>query len=57
MFDNKELTNEQIEEAKQRTQFTAKPYHEHPDCIRIAAEWLDAQRRLKAPALGGGRSR
>lgn len=43
------ITDEQIEQAKQSTRYTGKPVHEHPDCIRIAAEWLSAQRRIKQP--------
>ncbi len=50
----KNIPDEQIEEASRRTRYASKPYHQHPDCIRIAAEWLDAQRRLKAPAVGRG---
>ena len=38
------LTDEQIEEAKQRTKYsTAEQLHQHNDCVRIAYEWLDAQ--------------
>jgi len=41
------LTDEQIETAKKQTKYTDQPYHEHPDCIRIAYEWLDAQTNIK----------
>lgn len=44
------FTDEQIEEAKRRTLYTSKPHHEHPDCIRIAAEWLAAQQRIQKPS-------
>jgi hypothetical protein len=27
--------------------------HEHPDCVRIAYEWLDAQKKLKGPRKHG----
>lgn len=37
------LSDQQIEEAKKQTKYTDTPGHEHPDCIRIAYEWLDAQ--------------
>lgn len=44
------ITNEQIEAAKANTNYTTgKPHHEHPDCIRIAVEWLAAQRQIKRP--------
>jgi hypothetical protein len=53
------VSDDQIEEAKRRTHYsnhsnTGEPNHEHPDCIRIAVQWLDAQRRLKSPAVGRG---
>lgn len=49
------ITNEQIEAAKANTNYTTgKPHHEHPDCIRIAVEWLEAQKRLKNPSFGRG---
>jgi hypothetical protein len=39
------LTDEQIEQGKKTTRYSSReaPHHEHPDCIRIAYEWLDAQ--------------
>lgn len=43
------ITTEQIEQAKRRTRYRGTPYHQHPDCIRIAVEWLAAQRRMKNP--------
>lgn len=42
------LTDEEIEDAKRRTKYSHdEPHHEHPDCIRIAYEWLDAQTKTK----------
>lgn len=45
------LTAEEIEKAKARTRYSLPedPHHEHDDCIRIAYEWLDAQKKLSAP--------
>jgi hypothetical protein len=44
------LTDEQIEEAKKHTKYTTEHVlHEHNDCIRIAYEWLDAQRATVRP--------
>lgn len=41
------LTDEEIERAKRETKYTNQsPRHEHPDCIRIAYEWLDAQKKI-----------
>jgi len=45
------LTDEQIDAAKQRTTYSLPdPVHQHNDCIRIAYEWLDAQKKLKRPS-------
>lgn len=42
------LTDEEIERAKRETKYGIEmPLHEHPDCIRIAYEWLDAQKKTK----------
>jgi hypothetical protein len=51
------LTDETIEQAKadmERNGFYSlaygsggKPHHEHPDCIRLAYQWLDAQKKTK----------
>lgn len=42
------LTAEEIENAKTACRRTAgEPVHGHDDSIRIAYEWLDAQKRLK----------
>ncbi|MGO1160443.1 hypothetical protein ACTOV4_00625 [Brucella sp. C7-11G] len=44
------LSDEQIEEAKKTTRYSlGDQNHEHPDCIRFAYEWLDAQKKLKNP--------
>lgn len=45
------LTDKQIEQAKKTTRYSSRNdiLHEHNDCIRIAYEWLDAQKKLKAP--------
>lgn len=40
------LSNVDIEIAKRRTIYKTSPQHEHPDCIRLAYEWLDAQTKL-----------
>jgi hypothetical protein len=41
------LSNARIDEAKLRTKYRhADRLHEHHDCIRIAYEWLDAQRKI-----------
>jgi hypothetical protein len=41
------ITDEDIEAAKARTRYTDQPHHEHNDCIRLAYEWLDAQKTVK----------
>jgi hypothetical protein len=43
------LTGAEIEEAKKRTNYSLKSdiLHEHNDCIRMAYEWLDAQKKIK----------
>jgi hypothetical protein len=35
--------------ARRSAERCAPPVHEHDDCIRIAYEWLDAQRKLRNP--------
>lgn len=42
------ISDEQIENAK-RTVRLERAHHEHNDCIRIAYEWLDAQKKTKQP--------
>lgn len=42
------ISAEEIAEAKKMTKYgTKKVLHEHDDCIRMAYEWLDAQKRTK----------
>lgn len=41
------LTNAEIAKAKARTDYSGEVSHEHNDCIRIAYEWLDAQKIVK----------
>lgn len=43
------ITKEQIEKAKQEVILKGSGHHEHDDCIRIAYEWLDAQKKTKNP--------
>lgn len=45
------LTDQQIEDAKKHVRYTLSEggHHEHPDTIRLAYEWLDAQRKLANP--------
>lgn len=43
------LSDEEIERAKRATRYTLEaPHHEHPDCIRMAYLWLDAQTKTKS---------
>lgn len=41
------LTDEAIAKAKQQVKYTEEVLHEHNDCIRMAYEWLDAQKKIK----------
>ena len=42
------ITDESIARAKANTKYSLeRPNHEHNDCIRIAFEWLDAQKKIK----------
>ncbi len=44
------LTDEEIEKAKLKTIYSLSDHHhEHHDCIRIAYEWLDAQKKINNP--------
>ncbi|WNP36880.1 hypothetical protein RN333_22365 (plasmid) [Enterobacter kobei] len=45
------LTDKQIEQAKKTTRYSLGDdiVHEHNDCIRMAYEWLDAQKKIKGP--------
>lgn len=40
------LTDQEIAAGKERTTYTDTPHHEHDDCIRLAYEWLDAQKTI-----------
>lgn len=43
------LSSLQIEKAKKETLYSdTDRYHENDDCIRIAYEWLDAQKKIKS---------
>jgi len=42
------LNDKQIEQGKAEAKLGDDPHHEHPDCIRIAFEWLDAQARTSS---------
>lgn len=50
------LTDEEIEAAKARAKYSLREggHHEHPDCIRMAYEWLDAQPKTKRPNARSG---
>ncbi|MDZ7642024.1 MAG: hypothetical protein U5J62_08395 [Desulfurivibrio sp.] len=45
------LTDEQIEYGKANVKYSLKEggHHEHNDSIRMAYEWLDAQKKIKNP--------
>ena len=43
------LTDQEIEAAKLKIKRDADTLHEHNDCIRLAYEWLDAQKTLASP--------
>ncbi|MAD43535.1 MAG: hypothetical protein CMH98_00895 [Oceanospirillaceae bacterium] len=45
------LTDERIEYGKANMEYSleADVVHEHDDCIRMAYEWLDAQKKIKNP--------
>jgi len=46
----KHISDTEIGQAKTATKYIDnKPHHEHPDCIRIAYQWLDAQVKTKHP--------
>jgi hypothetical protein len=44
------LTGQQIADAKKAANLR-NPRHEHDDCIRMAYEWLDAQKTTKATRM------
>jgi len=42
------ITDKEIDSAKLTTEYKLdSQHHEHNDCIRIAYEWLDAQKKIK----------
>lgn len=45
------LSEEKIQYGKDNVNYSLKEggHHEHDDCIRMAYEWLDAQRKTKRP--------
>jgi hypothetical protein len=43
------LSDQSIENAKREYSTREQRLHEHNDCVRIAYEWLDAQKKLAAP--------
>lgn len=44
------LSDAEIERAKKNTKYSLNGiHHEHNDCIRMAYEWLDAQKKIKNP--------
>jgi len=43
------LTAKQIKDAKENLVLKFPAHYEHDDCIRIAYEWLDAQKKTKNP--------
>lgn len=48
------LTASEIAGGKARTAYSLdEEHHEHDDCIRIAYEWLDAQRKTKSAIKSG----
>ena len=50
------LTADEIARAKTSVRYSLpEGHHEHDDCIRIAHEWLDAQKKLKSPRKTGAR--
>ena len=46
------LTADQIKHAKRRQRYAhpTEVLHEHDDCIRLAYEWLDAQKTRRTPS-------
>jgi len=48
------ISDDLINTSKQKVKYKSPdPHHEHNDCIRIAYEWLDAQKKTKNPAKRG----
>ncbi|XQU09213.1 hypothetical protein P4544_05405 [Halomonas sp. LY9] len=45
------ISKEEISSAKLRTKYSLdSQLHQHDDCVRIAYEWLDAQKKIKNSA-------
>lgn len=52
------ISDEDIEKAKFRADYNLEsPHHEHNDCVRIAYEWLDAQKKTKTVPQRGHASK
>jgi hypothetical protein len=47
------LSDQEIEAAKAQILRSSTRHHEHNDCIRLAYEWLDAQKTVKATRKRG----
>lgn len=48
------ITDQEIELAKKSTKYSLdSQHHKHNDCIRIAYEWLDAQKKTKGTIKTG----
>ncbi|WP_426029706.1 hypothetical protein [Caulobacter sp. DWP3-1-3b2] len=43
------LTDDEIKKAIAARPFKRDANHEHPDCVRIAYAWLDAQKKTRGP--------
>lgn len=41
------LTNQEIQQAINKISKNPNNLHEHPDCVRIAYTWLDAQKKIQ----------
>jgi hypothetical protein len=41
------ISDEMIEIAKKETTYSLEAHHSHNDCIRMAYQWLDAQKKIK----------
>ena len=41
------ISDAMIEKAKKETVYSLEPHHSHNDCIRIAYQWFDAQKKIK----------
>ena len=49
MSSNLHITKFDIAKAKEEVSYQLQGHHEHDDCIRMAYEWLDAQKPTKTP--------